>query len=64
MELSKQIEMLQEWACEKAKDDCMRCNFSIDGGDYFSHHYYCPFDNVIDASEQRAKEIQDSDTRR
>lgn len=57
MGLKRQIETLQEWACSKAKDGCCAwCNFSIDDGDYFSHHYYCPFDKVIDAAEERAKE--------
>ena len=58
MGLKRQIERLCEWACEKVNDDCRRCNFSIDDGDYFSHHYYCPFDKVIDATEERAKEVQ------
>lgn len=61
MELSKQIERLQEWACEKVNDDCRWCNFAIDDGDYFSHHYYCPFDKVIFAAEERAKEGDNSD---
>ena len=56
MELKQQIEHLQEWACEKANNDCKRCIFSIDGGDYYSHNYYCPFDDVITAAEDKAKE--------
>lgn len=56
MELVKQIERLYTWACNKADGNCMRCSFSIDDGSYPTHHYYCPFDDVITAAEERAKE--------
>lgn len=55
-DIVKDIERLYEWACNRANDDCRRCNFSIEDGD--SRRYLCPFDNVIRAAEDRAKEVE------
>ena len=56
MGLKRQIERLRHWACEKVNDDCRMCNFVIDDGDIYYSHYCCPYDNVIKAAEDRAKE--------
>lgn len=58
MTLKTQLENLNEWACKKVDSDCKKCNFSIDDGDAMTHHYYCPFDDVIAAAEEREKEVQ------
>lgn len=52
MGLKRRIETLKEWACEKAKQSCYYCEYSI-RDDYGS---VCPFDMAFQAIEDRAKE--------
>ena len=54
MELSKQIERLREWACPRA-DYCEKCKYAIEAA--HGTEWWCPFDNVIRAAEDRAKEV-------
>ena len=49
----RQIEMLKKWACEKAKKDCYDCDYSI-----FDEWDCCPFSRVLEAAEDRAREVQ------
>lgn len=51
MGLKQQIETLREWACEKVKGDCYRCEYST-----FDEYDCCPFSEVIQAAEDREKE--------
>ncbi len=53
MELRKQIERLQKWACGKAELDCWKCEYSIYDDCCGS---VCPFDNVTQAAEDREEE--------
>jgi hypothetical protein len=55
MGLKRQIETLRKWACEKAKQDCYHCEYSI--RDYVNGSD-CLFYEVIKAAEDRAKEVQ------
>jgi hypothetical protein len=50
MGLKRQIETLKEWACEKAKQDCYYCEYSIRDDVIGS---VCPFYEVIKAAEDR-----------
>ena len=56
MALKRRIETLREWACEKAKQSCYYCEYSI-RDDYGS---VCPFDMAFQAIEDRAKEGKDN----
>ena len=60
MGLKRQIERLRKWACSKA-NYCQDCKYVIHS-DLDEYDDWCPFDNVIRAAEDRAKEVQDNDT--
>lgn len=51
MGLKRQIETLKEWACEKAKQDCYHCEYSLD-----DEYDCCPFSRVLESAEDREKE--------
>lgn len=51
MGLKQEIETLREWACEKVKYDCYNCEYST-----FDEYDCCPFNVVMQAAEDRAKE--------
>jgi hypothetical protein len=55
MGLKRQIGTLREWACEKAKQDCYNCEYSIRDAVNGS---LCLFYEVIKAAEDRAKGVQ------
>lgn len=56
MGLKRQIERLRKWACPQA-DYCQDCKYVIHG-DLDEYDDWCPFDNVIRAAEDRAKEVE------
>ncbi len=58
MEFSQQIRELQEWACKENKRKCGSCPYSVWTEDY---GWYCPFEDVVDAAEDRTKEVQSND---
>jgi hypothetical protein len=58
MGLKRQLERLRHWACPQAYD-CLDCKYAIHGdwNDYADEYdNWCPFENVIKAAEDRAKE--------
>ena len=63
MALKRQLERLYEWACNKS-NYCDTCKYAVDCGwdDYTDEEMYvCPFENVIRAAEDRAKEGKKND---
>lgn len=54
MGLKRQIETLREWACSQAAY-CQDCKYVIHS-DLDEYDDWCPFDYVIQAAEDRAKE--------
>ena len=61
MGLKKQVEKVYDWACNK-NYYCDTCRYAIDGGwnDYNDEEdYQCPFERVIQAIEDRAKEQEE-----
>ena len=53
MELARQIERLYEWACI-GEFNCEKCRYSVEAA--YGTEWWCPFDEVIKAAEDRAKE--------
>lgn len=51
MGLKRRIEKLKDWACAK---DCGMCPW-CDEAEYGER--FCPFDGVIKAAEERAREV-------
>ena len=56
MELKRQIERIQKWACNKTKFDCYNCDYSV-----FDEWDCCPFAKVLEAAEDMAKEVKSCD---
>ena len=51
--LEGQVEKVYDWACDKTGGDCEECKYSTRLG---WEDYSCPFDDVITAIEDKAKE--------
>ena len=47
------VEKVYDWACDKTGGDCEECKYSTRLG---WEDYSCPFDDVITAIEDKAKE--------
>ncbi len=54
MGLKRQLERLYELVCI-GEANCHKCKYALEDSDYY---YLCPFDNVIQAAEDRAKESE------
>ena len=62
MGLKRQIEKLQDWACDKANNDCKNCAYAVNvGRNLATQWYFCGIGIAMEAAEDRAKEGEKND---
>lgn len=57
-DIVKDIERLQKWACI-GEWNCEKCKYAVEAA--YGTEWWCPFDEVIRAAADRAKEVENND---
>ena len=61
-DIVKDIERLQDWACNKANKSCENCAYAVNvGRNFATQWYFCGIGIAMEAAGNRAKEGEEND---